>query len=114
MLHGCRPAPGLYWPRHPAPRPPGGVRGATWGGRVNRSHCHAIGLALLLAVTPAAAQERGESTAPPGAAPGALAPATGDDTYRIGVEDILAISVWRDVDLTREVPVRPEGRISMR
>src|SRR6185436_11652106 len=36
-----------------------------------------------------------------------------DDTFRIGVEDVLAVSVWRDADLTREVPVRPDGRISM-
>jgi polysaccharide export outer membrane protein len=33
--------------------------------------------------------------------------------YRIGIEDVLFISVWRDQDLTREVPVRPDGKISM-
>ena len=36
-----------------------------------------------------------------------------DQQYRIGVEDILAISVWRDADLTRDVPVRPDGKISL-
>jgi len=32
--------------------------------------------------------------------------------YTIGPEDILAISVWKDEALTREVVVRPDGRIS--
>jgi len=62
----------------------------------------------MLALAPASglAQETGGGTMP-------SAPAAGDGTFRIGVEDILAISVWRDVDLTREVPVRPDGRISL-
>ena len=33
--------------------------------------------------------------------------------YRIGREDLLDISVWRDGDLSRTVPVRPDGRISL-
>lgn len=32
--------------------------------------------------------------------------------YRIGPEDVLHISVWRDEDLDREVVVRPDGGIS--
>lgn len=36
-----------------------------------------------------------------------------DSDYRIGVEDIVAVSVWRDPDLTRDVPVRPDGKISL-
>jgi polysaccharide export outer membrane protein len=32
--------------------------------------------------------------------------------YRIGPEDVLSISVWRNEDLTMDVPVRPDGMIS--
>lgn len=35
-----------------------------------------------------------------------------DPTYRLGPEDLLHISVWRDESLTREVVVRPDGMIS--
>ena len=36
-----------------------------------------------------------------------------ESQYRIGIEDVLLVSVWRDLDLTREVPVRPDGKISL-
>jgi polysaccharide export outer membrane protein len=32
--------------------------------------------------------------------------------YRIGPEDILEISVWKDPDLTKKIVVRPDGNIS--
>jgi polysaccharide biosynthesis/export protein len=36
-----------------------------------------------------------------------------NDPYRIGREDVLDVSVWRDPDLSRTVPVRPDGFISL-
>lgn len=38
--------------------------------------------------------------------------ATTDDTYIIGIDDQVSISVWRNADLSLTVPVRPDGRIS--
>ena len=35
------------------------------------------------------------------------------EVYRIGPEDILQISVWKNDTLTRTVPVRPDGKISL-
>jgi len=36
-----------------------------------------------------------------------------DQDYVIGVQDVLAINVWRDPELSRTVPVRPDGKISL-
>ena len=43
----------------------------------------------------------------------APAAATTDPAYQIGPEDVLDISVWKEPDVSRVVPVRPDGRISL-
>jgi len=40
-------------------------------------------------------------------------PATMDPAYVIGPEDVLDINVWKEPDMTRSVPVRPDGKISL-
>ena len=35
------------------------------------------------------------------------------DQYRIGVDDIVQVNVWKNPDLSITVPVRPDGRISV-
>jgi polysaccharide biosynthesis/export protein len=36
-----------------------------------------------------------------------------DDTYVIGANDVLAVSVWKEPDVSRSVPVRSDGKISL-
>jgi polysaccharide export outer membrane protein len=36
-----------------------------------------------------------------------------DDSYIIGANDVLAINVWKEPDITRSVPVRSDGKISL-
>lgn len=35
------------------------------------------------------------------------------DDYRIGANDVVDISVWKEPELSRTVPVRPDGKISL-
>ncbi|HSL20165.1 MAG TPA: polysaccharide biosynthesis/export family protein [Vicinamibacterales bacterium] len=60
---------------------------------------------LAVPVAPCAAQS---AAAPPGAVPESC---TGN--YVIGPDDVLDVSVWGNADVTRTVPVRPDGRISL-
>ena len=39
--------------------------------------------------------------------------ATTDPNYVIGPQDVLDINVWKEPELTRQVPVRPDGKISL-
>ena len=36
-----------------------------------------------------------------------------DPTYKIGAQDVIRIDVWREDQLTRTVPVRPDGKITL-
>jgi polysaccharide export outer membrane protein len=43
----------------------------------------------------------------------AATPATTDPSYIIGPEDVLDVNVWKEPDMTRIVPVRPDGKITL-
>lgn len=70
--------------------------------------------AALLCAQFAAAQ------APPAQKPDAASkpatpatPAAVDSEYKIGPQDVLRIDVWKEPDITRTIPVRPDGKISL-
>ena len=53
------------------------------------------------------------SNAPPPAATTAPAEPSFASEYRIGVADQLSINVWQNPDISVQVPVRPDGRITV-
>jgi len=57
------------------------------------------------------AQQAGGSPAAAESAPASTK--AHDDSYRIGNDDRLAISVWKEPDLTKTLPVRSDGKISL-
>src|SRR5271168_5615917 len=72
----------------------------------------------LTASVPAFAQDDAAKklqAVPATAAEGSTAkkPATDDPNYVIGGQDVLDINVWKEPELTRTVPVRPDGKISL-
>jgi polysaccharide biosynthesis/export protein len=71
-----------------------------------------LAIASVLVFSAAAAAQ---APAPPPAARAADAvviPAD-DGDYKIGPEDVLDISVWKNPELSRTVPVRPDGKVSL-
>jgi len=79
----------------------------------------AAAAALLLPLDGLCAQEKTnpkESKAPARAAvepPAAAKAVTDDPAYEIGADDQLNISVWNEANISRTVPVRPDGKISL-
>jgi len=70
---------------------------------------------LLLAVLTnlAMAQDAGSSAPANAAKPAQSATGVRPDSYIIGAEDVLSIYVWKEPDMSKTVPVRPDGMISL-
>ncbi len=61
---------------------------------------------------PAADKQAGKKPAGEKSGEGSRA-AHSDNSYVIGANDILAINVWKEPDISRSVPVRSDGKISL-
>ena len=93
---------------------------------ISRSSSFALALALTCAAPVAAQQQTAQgpkaspTAAPGGAKPSGPAPvaplpaaAVVPPGYVIGVDDVLAVLFWREKDLSGDVVVRPDGKITL-
>src|ERR1700723_1766609 len=76
-------------------------------------------LSIMACAVPARAQDQSGVGKPAQPAIPAMAgedtkkPATTDPNYVIGAQDVLDVSVWKEPEVSRVVPVRPDGKISL-
>lgn len=68
---------------------------------------------LFLFCLPLAKAQQDASTQKSDSSDKPAAPATTDSEYKIGPQDILRIDVWKEPDISRTIPVRPDGKITL-
>jgi polysaccharide biosynthesis/export protein len=61
------------------------------------------------------AQEQGKSSPAPAVSNNAevTAKSVSEREYKIGPQDVLRVDVWKEPEITRSIPVRPDGKISL-
>jgi polysaccharide export outer membrane protein len=70
-------------------------------------------MAQALGAGSSAGAVQSAAAAPSQDQPDAAASKPHNDSFIIGNDDMLAISVWKEPDLTKSIPVRSDGKISM-
>jgi len=74
--------------------------------------CSAMSIGLPAQTAPQSSAPAPVSQSTPSAQTSEAAKAH-DDTFIIGNDDVLAINVWKEPDVSRSVPVRSDGKISL-
>jgi len=72
-----------------------------------------IGLGTMLAGGSLPAQDAAKAESKATQAQTAATAATTDASYKIGPQDVLRIDVWKEPEISRSVPVRPDGKVSL-
>lgn len=73
-----------------------------------------VSLAAVLLCTPLAyAQDPAAQKPDTAQKPAAATAPVVDADYKIGPQDVIRIDVWKEPDISRTIPVRPDGKISL-
>jgi polysaccharide export outer membrane protein len=83
-----------------------------------RSGLVVVSIAIVLSSTLGAqagntAAPANSSATPSQSSDASALPKLHDDTFVIGNDDVLAINVWKEPDISRSIPVRSDGKISL-
>jgi len=76
---------------------------------MRKSHVVLMGSLLVLSCG-SAVQAHQDASAPKGAP---TVTTSSDPDYKIGPQDVVRIDVWKEPEISRVTPVRPDGRISL-
>jgi polysaccharide biosynthesis/export protein len=76
---------------------------------MKRSGAYGLAMSVCILVPVCLAAQTTDSDAPGGLATAAAH----NNTYIIGIDDMLAISVWKEPEISKTVPVRSDGKISL-
>ena len=80
-------------------------------------HLHLRSILLTVALSRASFVSAQATSAPKSnapATPAAVAPVDSVDAeYKIGPQDVIRIDVWKEPDISRTIPVRPDGKVSL-
>jgi len=75
--------------------------------------CAAIGTLGVAGVVLAQDGAKSGGAAKPAQAPATVSARPVDAGYKIGPQDVLRVDVWKEAEISRSVPVRPDGKISL-
>jgi len=80
---------------------------------VNRHTVMLLAVTMLLAGLSSAQEAAPAANAGNQAAQASAAAPVATQEYKIGAEDLLTVSVWREPDMSGAVPVRPDGNVTI-
>ncbi len=76
-----------------------------------------VRMALIVLIATSCAHSQDARKTPPAsgttAKPAPEAKSASAEEYRIGPQDLVRIDVWKEPDISRTIPVRPDGKISL-